>query len=130
MISLCNTKSQLSLDREDIIKIIKYAFAHCEYKCPAERDPETCIILAELSKMLGLKLPCYDEFGEFTENTFRSIIKEIENRRGKSIEEVIRELREKGPTCLQDQIDEIDATFALEVIKAFNKRRSDKVKLV
>lgn len=122
------TTSQFLLDKEDLVKIIKYAFAHCEYKCPAERDPETCIILAEISKLLGLKLPCYDEFGEFTEDTFRGIIKEIENRRGKSIEEVIQELKEKGPTCLQDQIDEIDATFAIEVIKAFNKRRSDKIK--
>jgi len=120
--------SQVVIDKDDLAKILKYAFAHCECKCPAERDPEACIILAELSKLLGLKLPCYDEFGEFTESTFRKIIEEIEVRRGKNIEEVIQELKERGPTCLQDQIDEIDATFAIEVIKAFNKRRGDKVK--
>jgi len=113
----------VALSKEDLVRVLKYAFAHCECKCPAERDPETCVVLAELSKLLGLKLPCQDEFGDFTEESFTELIREIERRRGKSIDEFLSEVREAGPKCLQDQIDEMDATFALEVLRAMRRRK-------
>lgn len=118
----------VKIPKDFLIKIIKYAFKHCEYVCPAERDPETCIILSFLAKKLNLKLPCADEFGDFSENTFKNIIKEIEKRRGKKIEEVLKEIKEHGYKCLQDQIDEMDAIFALQIIKAYKKlqQRLDK----
>ncbi len=111
----------VKIPKSFLIKILQYAFKHCEYVCPAERDPETCIILAYLARLTNLELPCSDEFGNFTEASFRAIIKEIEQRRGKSIEEVLRDIKEQGYKCLQDQIDEMDALFALQVLRAFKK---------
>lgn len=114
---------RIALDREDLGKLLKYALAHCECKCPEERDPETCIILAELAKFYGLKIPCLDDFGGFSEKTFADVIKDIEARRGKKIEEFMSEIKIAGIRCLQDQIDKMDAEFAIDVLKTYSKRR-------
>ena len=111
----------VKIPKSFLVKILQYAFKHCEYVCPAERDPETCIILAYLARLTNLELPCSDEFGNFTEASFRAIIREIERRRGKSIEEVLRDIKEQGYKCLQDQIDEMDAKFALQILKIYKK---------
>ncbi len=117
---------RVALDREDLGKLLKYALAHCECKCPEERDPETCIILAELAKLYGLRIPCLDDFGGFSEKTFTEVIKDIEMRRGKKIEEFMLEIKTSGTKCLQDQIDKMDAEFAMDVLKTYGKRRGRK----
>jgi len=117
---------RVALDREDLGKLLKYALAHCECKCPEERDPETCIILAELAKLYGLRIPCLDDFGGFSEKTFTEVIKDIEMRRGKKIEEFMLEIKTSGIKCLQDQIDKMDAEFAMDVLKTYGKRQGRK----
>ncbi|HDD63738.1 MAG: hypothetical protein DRJ32_00560 [Thermoprotei archaeon] len=107
----------------DLEKLFRYALAHCEYVCPERRDPETCIIMSILSKKFGIKLPCEEDYGEFKRETFEKLIKEIEIRRGKKIDEVIRELEKNGYKSLQDQIDHNDAIFAVEVLRAYDKRK-------
>ena len=109
-------------------KILEYALAYCEYNCPQERDPETCIILVNLRKELNLPPPpCIEDYGGFSQETFEKLIKEIERRRGKNIQEILREFKLKGLKSLQDKIDSIDIEFALKVIKLYKTGKYRKI---
>ncbi|MCD6458324.1 MAG: hypothetical protein J7K82_05680 [Thermoproteales archaeon] len=115
---------KLSID--DLRKLYTYALSHCKEVCPAKRDPSACIIMAEIGKMLGMAPPCVEDYGGFSVRVFKDLIKEIEERRGKNIVEILEEIKDKGYKSLQDQIDEIDGRFALDVIEAYKKRNKEK----
>ncbi len=117
---------EISLDVEDLRRLYKYVLTHCNETCPAERDPETCIVVVELGRILGMAPPCVEDYGGFDEETFRRIIKDIETRWGKRIEDVLVEIRERGYRSLQDQIDEMDGSFALGVLQAYGRRKRRK----
>ncbi len=116
-------RKTIDIEIDDLKKIYDYALSHCREICPEKRDPYTCIIIVEIGKLLGVSPPCVEDYGGFSEKTFKDLIKEIENRRGKTIEQVLEEIRDKGYKSLQDQIDEMDGRFALDVLKAYEKRR-------
>jgi len=113
----------VSLDLEDLKRIYRYVLTHCNEACPADRDPETCVVVVELGKALGIVPPCVEDYGGFDEETFRKLIEDIEARWGKKIEEVLGEIKKRGYRSLQDQIDEMDGSFALGVLRAYEKRK-------
>ena len=118
-----NEKKVISIEIDDLKRIYNYALSHCREVCPEKRDPDTCIVIVEIGKLLGISPPCVEDYGGFSEKTFKELIKEIENRRGKTIDQVLEEIRDKGYRSLQDQIDEMDGQFALDVLKAYEKRK-------
>ncbi|OYT63001.1 MAG: hypothetical protein B6U69_00150 [Thermofilum sp. ex4484_15] len=116
---------------EDFIRLLKYALAFCEERCPEGRDPEACYVLAESLKALKLKPPpCIIDFGGFSKTVFIKIIEDIERRRGKPIEEALEEIRKNGYRSLQDQIDEIDGHFALKLKEIYERRKGEVLKEV
>jgi len=119
-------KETVKISIDDLKKLYSYALSHCQEVCPAKRDPSTCIVMVEIGKLLGMKPPCIEDYGGFSVKIFEELIKEIENRRGKDIKEVLEEIRDKGYKSLQDQIDEIDGQFALDILEAYKKRNKDK----
>ncbi len=104
-------------------KIVRYALTLCQDRCPTERDPEACIYLVKLCKILGLgEPPCISEYEGFTTITFRNYIREIERKYGMRIEEFLRRVRARGPKNLEENTDYIEAEFALGVLKALSKK--------
>jgi len=118
----------LNISERDLVRIISYARAHCENKCPAERDPEVCLALVEICRELGLEPPaCVEETRGFVKSYFLGKIREVERRKGKPIKEVLREYELVGVKNLEEDIDRMEAEFALRAIKAIDKRSAEKV---
>jgi len=119
----------LSNDDKIFSKILEYAKAHCEDRCPAERDPETCMELAELCREYGIEgPPCTEEGRGLTRESFESKIREIEERHGKPIEDVMKEYGAGGVKSLDDQIDKMEAEFALAALRVLKEREAGKGK--
>ncbi|MCX8181544.1 MAG: hypothetical protein N3D12_00330 [Candidatus Methanomethyliaceae archaeon] len=118
----------MNISEKDLIRIISYAKAHCENKCPADRDPEVCLALVEICKELELEPPaCVQETGGFVKSYFLAKIREVEQRRGKPIREVLKEYEVLGVRNFEEHIDRMEADFALRAIKAIDKRAAEKV---
>ncbi|MDH5811581.1 MAG: hypothetical protein QXO54_03035 [Candidatus Methanomethylicaceae archaeon] len=118
----------MNISEKDLIRIISYARAHCENKCPADRDPEVCLALVEICKELDLEPPeCVQEMGGFVKSYFLAKIREVEQRRGKPIKEVLKEYEVVGVRNFEEHIDRMEADFALRAIKAIDKRAAEKV---
>ncbi len=104
-------------------KIVRYALTLCQDRCPTERDPETCIYLVRLCKLLGLgEPPCIKDYEDFSALAFKNVIREIERKYGMRIEEFLRRVKVRGPRNLEENTDFIEATFALGVLKSMSKR--------
>lgn len=118
----------MNISEKDLIRIISYARAHCENKCPADRDPEVCLALVEICKELDLEPPeCVQEMGGFVKSYFLAKIREVEQRRGKPIKEVLKEYEIVGVRNFEEHIDRMEADFAIRAIKAIDKRAAEKV---
>ena len=118
----------MNISEKDLVRIIKYARAHCENKCPADRDPEICLALIEYCRELDLEPPaCVQEMGGFVKSYFLAKIREVEQKRGKPIREVLREYELVGVRTLEEDIDRMEADFALRAIKAIDKRVGEKL---
>ncbi len=115
----------MEVSLEDLRKLYRYALVHCEEMCPAVRDPETCFLMFQLGALLGEKPPCADVFGNFTEEVFRRIVSEIEEKYDKPIEEFLREVRSRGPRSLEERSDEIEGSFALAALEVLKRRRGN-----
>ena len=114
------------MDR-DVANIIRYAKAQCEDRCPAERDPEVCLALISMCNSLKVDPPmCMDETKGFTKSYFLSKIREIEKRWGKPVNEVLADFEKKGVKTLEQNIDKMEAEFALKAIKAIDARTKGK----
>ncbi len=104
-------------------KIVRYALALCQDRCPTERDPEACIYLVKLCKILGLGgPPCLEEYENFSPTTFRSVVRDIERKYSMKIDEFLRKVRSRGPRNLEENADLMEAEFAIGVMKALSKR--------
>lgn len=116
------------ISKDLLRKLLKYALSHCYERCPAERDAETCVLLFDLISEIDpeLKPPCIYDYGNFNEKTFKDIIRDIEKRRGKKLEEVIHELKTHGFRNLKDQEDYIDGIFALQVVEVYKKIKTSR----
>jgi hypothetical protein len=112
---------------KDLARILRYAKSHCEDKCPADRDPEVCLALVELCRALNVEPPaCVGETNGLAKSYFVAKIKEIERRRGKPIKEVLKEFASAGIRNLEENIDKMEAEFALQAIKAIDQRAAEK----
>lgn len=121
---------KLRIDSEVMKKIITYARAQCDNLCPEVRDPETCVLLVELCRALKLPCPpCVKDYGGFSRETFERLIEDIEKRYNLSIQEFLSLMKLRGPSNLQEQADEIDGKFALEVLEVYKRINQDKSKL-
>ncbi len=105
-------------------KLVRYALTLCQERCPAERDPEACVYLVKLCKLLGLgKPPCVEnEYEDFTIETFRSIVREIERKYGMKIYEFIRRVKLRGPRSLEENTDLLEAEFAVGILQVLSKK--------
>ncbi len=105
-------------------KILRYALTLCQERCPAERDPEACIYLVKLCKMLGLgQPPCVEaEYENFSVETFRNIVREIERKYGMKIHEFLRRVKVRGPKSLEENTDYMEAEFAIGVLQLLGKK--------
>jgi hypothetical protein len=113
----------------DLDGIIKYAKTQCEDKCPADRDPETCLALIYLCECLKADKPsCYEETEGFSKKFFSGKVKEIEKKRGKKIQEVLAEISKKGVRALEDDLDRMEGEFALKAMKAIDEREKMRVR--
>jgi len=111
---------------KDLARILRYAKSHCEDKCPADRDPEVCLALVELCRALSVEPPaCVEETNGLAKSYFVAKIKEIERRRGKPIKEVLKDFA-SGIRNLEENIDKMEAEFALKAIKAIDERATEK----
>ena len=105
-------------------KVMRYAIAFCENMCPANRDPETCIYIVTLAKVVGLGLPpCVYEYGGFNVKVFEEIVKEIERKYRQNIEQFVLNVSRRGPKSLEENIDLYEAKFALGVLKSLRNRK-------
>ncbi len=113
----------MDTSEKDLKGILKYARAHCEDRCPADRDPNICLGLIEICKEAGEPMPnCFEETEGFSRAFFSAKVKDLEKRRGKKVQDLLAELKNNGVRTLEDQIDKMDAEFALSAIKAINDR--------
>ncbi|MGC8936809.1 MAG: hypothetical protein ACP5KV_05550 [Candidatus Methanomethylicaceae archaeon] len=118
----------ITISEKDLIRIISYARAHCENNCPANRDPEVCLALVEFCKVLELEPPaCVEETNGFVKSYFLAKIREVEQKRGKPIREVLREYEVSGVRNFEEDIERMEAEFALRAIKAIDKRAAEKI---
>lgn len=107
----------------DLPGIVRYAKVHCEDRCPAERDPEVCLTLIEMCGDAGEEPPlCYEETKGFSKAYFVEKIREVEKRHGKPIREVLAEYDSRGAKTLEENIERLEAEFALKAVKALEKR--------
>ncbi|MDD1776394.1 MAG: hypothetical protein LUP94_03465 [Candidatus Methanomethylicus sp.] len=113
----------MKINDKDLEGLVNYAKTQCQDKCPAERDPNICLALIDTCECLKLEMPaCCEETNGFSKKYFLDKIKEIEKRRGKKIQEVLADVSKKGIKTLEDDIDRMDAEFALDTIKAIDAR--------
>ncbi|MCC6012966.1 MAG: hypothetical protein LM593_01185 [Candidatus Verstraetearchaeota archaeon] len=113
----------MEVNELDLRRIVKYAKSYCEDRCPAERDPSICLALIEICKMLNVELPpCVEETMGFSKSYFIAKIREIEKRWGKEIKEVLKEIERNGVRHFEEEIDRMEAEFALKAIKAIDER--------
>ncbi len=110
-------------------KLVRYALAMCQDRCPAERDPEACYYLISLCKILGLgKPPCMEsDYAELSEKAFLSIIREIEHKYGMKIQEFLRRARARGPRSLEERTDLMEAEFAFGMLKILSSLRGKSI---
>jgi len=107
----------------DVEKIVRYAKSHCEDRCPADRDPEVCLALIEMCRSLKLDPPiCLEDTKGFTKAYFQAKIREIEKRWGKPVNEVLADFDSRGVKTLEENIDKMEAEFALNALKAISAR--------
>ncbi len=112
--------------KNDLSCIVKYARAHCEGKCPAERDPEACLALIEICDEAGEGLPpCYEDTKGFSKAYFIDKIREVEKKHGKPVREVLADYEAKGVKTLDQNIERLEAEFALKAVKALDKRAAE-----
>lgn len=117
----------MNISEKDLKRIVSYAMAQCEDRCPAERDPEACLALIEVCKELNVSLPaCVEETKGFVKSYFISKIREIERRRGKAIRDVLKEFEDLGVRNFEEDIDRMEGEFALKAIKAIEERMIEK----
>lgn len=113
----------MDTSEKDLKGILKYARTHCDDRCPADRDPSICLGLIEACKEAGEPMPnCFEETDGFSKAFFSSKIRDLEKRRGKKVQDIVAEFKKDGVKALEDQIDKMDAEFALSAIKAINDR--------
>jgi len=113
------------MNSSDLKLLYKYALTHCKEMCPADRDPEVCVVMFRLGKMLGNPPPCTDVYGDFSIAIFQRIIKEIEERHGMPIEQFLQSVKSSNVKSLQDMEDEMDGSFALKVIRILRGEKSE-----
>lgn len=120
----------ITLSIEEIKSLLRYALAHCNYNCPAERSPETCLLLVRLSEKADFtRPPCVEEMGGFSAEKFREKIRDIEARRRKPIADVLSQFEREGTMTLQDEVDKIEGKFAMEVLDAMDRERKRESKV-
>jgi hypothetical protein len=121
----------MEIDEIDLRRIIKYAKSYCEDRCPAEREPSICLALIEVCRILNIEAPpCVEETMGFSKSYFISKIRDIEKRWGKEIREVLREIEHNGVRHFEEEIDRMEAEFALKAIKAIDEREITKSKKI
>ncbi|RLE54768.1 MAG: hypothetical protein DRJ40_10230 [Thermoprotei archaeon] len=112
----------ITVPRWVLEKLIKYAMMFCIDRCPEGRDPETCYVIVQLCKELGIPYPpCYREYGGFSPEYLRKLLEDIERRRGKSIDEFLAEIEKRGIKCLEDRVDYMEALFLMKIIECIKK---------
>ncbi|MCS7097659.1 MAG: hypothetical protein NZ922_01590 [Candidatus Methanomethyliaceae archaeon] len=117
----------MEIDRNDLMRIIKYAKKFCEDRCPAERDPDVCLALIEICRELNIELPsCVEETDGFVKSYFIAKIREIESRWKKSVREIIKEIEVRGARHFEEELDRMEAEFAVKAIKAIDNRVLEK----
>jgi len=112
----------------DLANIVKYAKSHCEDRCPAEREPEACLALIDMCNTLNEDPPlCYEETKGFAKAYFLAKIREVEKRHGKPVKEVLAEYSSQGVKTLEENIEKMEAEFALRAVKAIDNRDKETV---
>lgn len=111
--------------KRDLSGIVRYAKTHCEDRCPSERDPEACLTLIETCIEAGEDPPlCYEDTKGFSRSHFVEKIREVEKRHGKPVREVLAEYDSKGVKTLEQNVERLEAEFALEAVKALDRREA------
>ena len=106
-------------------RILRYAMVVCQEHCPAGRDPATCPYIVNLTRQVGLSPPpCLNDYGEYRQETFKVMIKDLERKYGMSIEEFINTIRRRKPRSLEEQTDFMEAAFYLGVLRELGNMRS------
>ncbi len=102
-------------------RLVKYSLAFCETRCPAGRDPGTCIYLSELSPALGLgNAPCYSDYGKYRREEFVRTVKAVESKYGMDHASLLKLRR----SSVEAEIDLMELEFALGVIKSLDEKES------
>ncbi|GGP20247.1 hypothetical protein GCM10007981_07550 [Thermocladium modestius] len=100
-------------------RLVKYSLAFCETRCPAGRDPGTCIYLSELSPALGLgNAPCYSDYGTYRREEFAKTVKAVESKYGMDHASLLKLRR----SSVETEIDLMELEFALGVIKSMDEK--------
>ncbi len=108
---------------KDLSRIVKYAKSHCTDRCPSERDPEVCLALIDMCKAIGEDPPlCYDETMGFAKAYFIAKIREVEKKHRKPVREVLADYDSKGIRTLEENVERMEAEFALRAVKAIDQR--------
>lgn len=124
MINLDPSEEYVIIPVKVIEKIVRYALSVCQDRCPSERDPETCIYLVSLCKILGLgQPPCIIDYGNYEAKTFNKVIKDLERKYKIKIQEFISTIKKRGPRNLEENIDYMEAEFAIGILKALSNKQ-------
>jgi len=113
-------------------KLVRYALATCQDRCPAERDPEACYYLVHLCKILGLgKPPCLEtDYAEFSEDVFINILRDVERKYGVKAQEFLKRVRARGPRSLEENTDFMEAEFAVGMLKVMSNCKKNCILVV
>lgn len=100
-------------------RLVRYSLAFCETRCPAGRDPGTCIYLSKLAPSLGLgNAPCYSDYGTYRRDEFMGTVKKMEAKYGMDHASILKLRR----STLEMEIDLMELEFALGVVKSMDEK--------
>jgi len=127
MLLINSTVNALDPDEEYVVlpisileKLIRYSMSFCENRCPAGRDPGTCIYLTKLAPALGLgHTPCYSDYGVYRRENFERVIKDTEGKYGLDRVSLLKMRR----STLETEIDLMELEFAIGVLKSMDESK-------
>ena len=105
------------VDIDDLKRIYNYALSHCNEVCPQKRDPKACLSMIKIGKIIDIYPPCVKSYGYFKKEALKKLLKEIEIREGRNIEDFIKEMKHRSPKNLQEYEDSIDSEFIYQILK-------------
>jgi len=107
---------------EVLERILRYAYVMCEEHCAERREARTCYYMYKLTRGLGLPPPpCAKDYGEFKREDFEAVVRSIVKKYKVNARVFVESRERRGVRSLEEQIDLIEAKFALDMLQLLDE---------